>query len=130
MDKQSALAQDFFERIFRGDVSGATELLDPTVSYRVAGSHRLAGTFEGPQEVTGPFEELLRQTHNTVNVLQWEDWMIGANNLAGLVDMRVQRDGAIGTLRAIFLVSMSRDDKIRRIEVFFSSQAEVERFFV
>lgn len=129
LDNPSAVAQDFLQKCFRGDFSAAAELLDPKVTYRVPGSHRLAGTFEGPQEVAGHFEELLRQTHHTMNVLQWEDWMIGVNNLAGLVNMRVQRDGAIDTFKAIFLITMSRDDKIMEIEVFFSSQAEVERFF-
>ncbi len=56
--------------------------------------------------------------------------MIGVNNLAGLVNMRAQRHRSIDTFRAIFLITMSEDDKIMRIEVFFSNQAEVERFFV
>ncbi|HXX90965.1 MAG TPA: hypothetical protein VEI83_12175 [Acidimicrobiales bacterium] len=130
IDKPSAVAEDFFQKCFRGDISAAVELLDPKVSYRVPGSHRLAGTFEGAQAVTGHIEELLRQTHHAVDVLQWEDWMIGINNVAGLVNTRVQRGAVIDTFRAVFLVTMSRDDKIRRIEVFFGDQAEVDRFFV
>jgi len=129
-DKPSAVAQDFFQRCFRGDLSSAEELLDPTATFRVPGSHRLAGTFEGPQAVARHVEELLRQTHHTLDVLKWEDWMIGFNNLAALVSMRAQRHGAIDTFRAIFLITRSQDDKIRKVEVFFSDQAEVERFFV
>ena len=129
-DSASAVAQDFFQKCFRGDISSAVELLDPKVTYRVPGSHRLAGTFEGPEAVAGHVRELLSETRHTVDVLQWEDWMVGVNNLAALVDMRVQRHGAIDTIRAIFLIAMSLDDKIRRIEVFFGDQAQVERFFV
>lgn len=129
VDKRSGVAQDFLQRCFRGDISTAVELLDPKVIYRVPGSHRLAGTFEGPRAVAGHVEELLRETHHTVDVLQWEDWMVGVNNLAGLVNVRVQRDGAIGTVRAIFLLELSGGDKIIRIEVFFGNQAEVERLF-
>ncbi len=129
-DDRSAVAQEFFQRCFRGDVSAAVGLLDPKVRYRVPGSHRLAGTFEGPPSVTGHLEELLRETHHSVDVLQWEDWMTGVNNLAGLVTIRVQRDEILDTLKAIFLITMSEEAKIRSIEVFFSDQAEVERFFV
>jgi ketosteroid isomerase-like protein len=130
IDKPSAVAQDFFQKCFRGEISAAIEVLDPKVTYRVPGGHRLAGTFEGPQAVARHVEELLRQTHHTVDVLQWEDWMIGLNTLAGLVRMRAQRRGVIDTFRAIFLVAMSNDGKIKQIEVFFSDQSEVERFFV
>jgi len=130
IDNRSTVVQEFFQKCFQGDLSSAVELLDPNVTYRVPGSHRLAGTFEGPKAVTGHLEQLLIETHHTVDVLQWEDWMIGVNNLAALVDLRAQRHGAIDTVRAIFLVAMSKDDKVRRIEVFFSDQAMVERFFV
>ena len=129
-EKASAIAQEFFQKCFHGDVSSAVELLDPKVTYRVPGSHRLAGTFEGPEAVAEHLEELLRETHHTVDVLQWEDWMIGVNNLAALVHLRAQRQGVIDTVRAIFLIGMSKEDKIRRIEVFFSDQAQIERFFV
>lgn len=128
-DTPSAVAQDFFQLCFRGDLSAAVELLDPRVSYRVPGSHRLAGTFEGPEAVARHVEELLQLTHHTVDVLQWEDWMTGVNYLAGLVNVRVERDRAIDTLRVIFLLNLSSDNEIRRIEVFFSDQAKVERLF-
>jgi ketosteroid isomerase-like protein len=128
-DKQSAVAQAFFQRLFRGDIATAVEDLDPKVTYKVPGSHQLAGTFKGPEAVAGHVQNLLRETHNTLDVIQWEDWMIGENDLAGLVRFRVQRNRAISTFRAIFLVTMSSDDKISSIEVFFDNQAEVERFF-
>ena len=130
IDRRSAVAEDFFLKCFSGEISEAVDLLDPNVTYQVPGSHRLAGNFDGPQEVAAHVEELLRETHRSVDVLKWEDWMIGVNNVACLVNIRVQRHGIIDTLRAILLTTMSSDDKIRRIEVFFSDQAEVERFFV
>ena len=128
-DKPSAVAQDFLQKCFDGDISSAVELLDPGATYRVSGSHRLAGTFEGPQAVARHVRELLRETHHTVDVLKWEDWMIGVNNIAGLVNMRAQRLGAIDTFRVIFFINISEGDKIRRVELFFSDQAEVDRFF-
>ncbi len=70
IDKPSAVVQEFFQKCFRGDISTAVEVLDPKVIFRVPGSHLLAGTFEGPQAVAGHVEELLRQTHHTLDVLQ------------------------------------------------------------
>jgi len=128
-DMPSAVAQDFFQRCFRGHVSSAVELLDPRVTYRVPGSHELAGTFEGPQEVASHVERFLRMTSSPVDVLQWEDWMIGVNNLAGLVKVRAQRQGMVETIRAIFLVTMSAHATISGVELFFDDQARVERFF-
>jgi ketosteroid isomerase-like protein len=128
-DTPSAVAQDFFQKCFRGHISSAVGLLDPEVTYRVPGSHELAGTFEGPSEVASHVEKLLRMTSTTVDVLQWEDWLIGVDNLAGLVRLRLHRHGTIETIRAIFLVTMSGDAKITRIETFFADQAKVERFF-
>jgi hypothetical protein len=74
-------------------------------------------------------EQLLRLTNRTLNVLQWEDWLVGVDHLAALVRIGIQRPGAIGTFRALFLLAMSDDEKIRRIEVFYSDQARAENFF-
>jgi ketosteroid isomerase-like protein len=129
-DSHKAAAQDFFQKCFRGDLSSASEHLDPRVIYRVPGSHRLAGVFEGPEAVTRHVEELLRETHHTVDVLQWEDWMVGVNHLAALITLSARRQRVIGTFRAVFLVAVSDHDTIERIDVFFADQQEVERFFL
>ena len=128
-DKSSGVAQDFFQKCFRGDISAAVELLDPKVSYRVPGSGRLAGTYEGPQAVSEHVQTLLALTDSRVNVLKWEDWMVGVNHLAGLVEFGVQRGAALNHVRAVLLIEMSNENTIRRIEVFFSNQANVDRFF-
>ncbi|MGH9029135.1 MAG: hypothetical protein ACRDV4_05920 [Acidimicrobiales bacterium] len=126
-EKQIAIAQEFFQKSFRNEMTSAVELLAPDVTYHVAGLHRLAGTFEGPAAVCEHVGEFLRLTNNTVNILQWEDWMIGVNYLAALVRMRFQREGSIHTFRAIYLMSMSPADKIHRIELFFEDESAVVR---
>jgi uncharacterized protein len=128
-DKRIATAQEFFQRSFRGEVSSAIELLDENASYHVPGSHQVSGHFEGPQAVAQHLEKLLQLTNRTVDVLQWEDWMAGNNHVAALAHMSVQRPGAVHTLRAVYLIEMTDDAKIRRIEMFFDDQAAVERFF-
>lgn len=129
MEKSSGVAQDFFAKCFGGDVAAAAALLDPEVTYRVPGTSRIAGTFKGPQAVIEHVHELMAMTDNTVNVVQWVDWMIGVNHLAGLVDFGLQRGASLNRVRAILLVEMSAEDLIRHIEVFFSNQANVDRFF-
>jgi ketosteroid isomerase-like protein len=126
---RSDVVQDFFQRCFHGDLSKAVELLDPNVVYRVPGEHPLAGTFEGAAAVSAHIGQLLRETHHTVDALKWEDWMVGLDHLAGLVKLRAERHGVMDTLRAIFLVTMTSEGRIGGIELFFSDQAEVARFF-
>ena len=128
-DMRIAAAQEFFQRSLRGEVPSAVELLDDTVSLDVPGSHQLSGHFEGPEAVAQNLEKLLRLTNRTVNVLQWEDWMAGINHVAALAHLRVQRPGAVQTFRAVYLIEVTDDTKIRRIEMFFGDQAAVERFF-
>jgi ketosteroid isomerase-like protein len=127
--KQIAVAQEFFGKSFHGDVAVAVEHLAPDVSYIVPGSNQISGVFDGPEAVAKHVGELLRLTHNRVEVLQWEDWMEGVNHLGALVHMRLQRDGQIASFRSIYLLTMTEDDKIRRIEIFFGDQSAVDRFF-
>lgn len=128
-DQWVKVAQDFLKRSFRDDPDGADELLDPKVTYRVPGTHRLAGTFEGPGAVVGHLQHLRQFTDNTIDVLKWEDWMLGVNHVAALVDVRIEHEGSLLTLRSIFLFAMTADDKIHQIEVFFSDQRAIDRFF-
>lgn len=128
-DTRIATTQEFFQRSFQGDASAAVELLDENVTYHVPGSHQLAGQFEGREAVAQHLGTLHRVTSGTVDVLQWEDWMLGVNHVAVLGHMSVQHRGAVHPFRAIFLVTIAEDSKIRRIEVFFADQAAAERFF-
>jgi ketosteroid isomerase-like protein len=128
-DTRIAAAQEFFQRSFRGDVSSAIEFLDDKVTYHVPGTHQLAGTFEGPEAVAQHLGRLLQLTNGTVNVLQWEDWMLGVNHVAALTHMSVQLGGAVHSFRAVLVITIADDTKIRRIEVFFADPAGAERFF-
>ncbi|MFZ0665420.1 MAG: hypothetical protein WAM97_06665 [Acidimicrobiales bacterium] len=127
---QVAVAEKFFSSAFNGAVADAMDALDPNVTYHVPGTHQLAGTFVGPEAVAAHVGVILRLTHDRIDVVQWEDWMMGVNNVAGLVHVRMQRERAIFDTRLLYLVSLSEANKLRRIEVFFGDQAAAERFFV
>jgi hypothetical protein len=43
--------------------------------------------------------------------------------------MSVQHRGALQTFRAVYVLTIDDDAKIKRIEVFFDDQAQVDRFF-
>jgi ketosteroid isomerase-like protein len=128
-DRRIAATQEFFQRSFRGEVASAIEFLDEKVSYHVPGVHKLSGHFEGPEAVAEHLGKLLQLTSRTVNVLQWEDWMLGVNHVAALTRMSVQLRGAVHSFRAAFIVTIADDAKIRQIEMFFADQAAFERFF-
>lgn len=124
-----SIVEDFFQKCFRDEIEQAVALLDPEVTYDVSGSHPRAGHFRGPTEVAKHMSDLLELTHRTLNVLQWEDWLVGVNHLAALVHLRLQRTGAVHTARVIILVGMSREDKIRSVEVFFADPVAANRVF-
>jgi hypothetical protein len=62
-------------------------------------------------------------------VTQWEDWLVGLDNIGAVVQMRLQKTSRVYNFRSIYLVKMSQDAKIRKIDIFFGDQAAIERFF-
>jgi ketosteroid isomerase-like protein len=131
-DPRIAVAQRFFTSFFGGEVAAARDLLDPQVIYVVPGQHPAAGVFRGVEAVAEHLANFLRLTEDPVDVLAWEDWMAGVNNVSGLAKIHLQREGQMHDFRMIYLVS-TRDDgkslRITRIEAFFSDQAAFDRFF-
>ncbi|HWF17487.1 MAG TPA: nuclear transport factor 2 family protein [Acidimicrobiales bacterium] len=126
------VAEDFFQRFFGGDVSAACELLDPQVVDVVPGTHVPSGVFQGAQAVAAHLSTFLRLTEDPVDVLQWEDWMAGVDNVAGLARIHLQRAGQQHEFRVVFLVSVTEHDgrsRISRIESFYSDTAAFDRFF-
>jgi hypothetical protein len=128
-EKDVAVAQDFLRSAFAGKASEAVDLLDPEVTYQVPGSHHLAGIFHGRDEVATHVGDLMRITSHRIDVLQFEDWMVGLNNLSALIRLRVQRDRLLETFRAIYLFAISESGKIKHIQIFFADQAAADRLF-
>ena len=127
-DPRIAVAQDFFAKYFAGDVAGAARLLDKDIVYRAPGRHIAAGVSRGVKQVTEHMSQFLELT-NSVDVLQWEDWMSGVNHVAGLAKVHLQRDGLFQTLRVIFLLAMAGGGTITELEVYFRDTSELDRFF-
>ena len=78
------------------------------------------------------FQPFSDSTEAPIDVLEWEDWMAGVDNVAGLAKIHLQREGQQHDFRVIFLVSVTEDDgrhRISRIESFYSDQAAFDRFF-
>jgi ketosteroid isomerase-like protein len=130
-DSRVTVAQNFFQKFFRGDVPAACELLDPQVVAVVPGTHARSGVFQGVQAVAAHLSTFLQLTEDPIDVLEWEDWMAGVDNVAGLAKIHLQREGQQHDFRVIFLVSVTDDGRkrITRIESFFSDQAAFDRFF-
>jgi ketosteroid isomerase-like protein len=131
-DPRVAVAQDFFQKFFGGNISAASELLDPQVVDVVPGTSASSGVFQGAQAVVAHLSAFLRLIEDPVDVLKWEDWMAGVDNVAGLAKIHLQRVGQRHDFRVIFLISVAEDDgrhRISRIESFYSDQAALDRFF-
>ncbi len=131
-DSRVTLAEDFFLELFGGNVGAASDLLDPQVVDVVPGTHAPSGVFKGVQAVTAHLSTFLRLTEDPIDLLEWEDWMAGVDNVAGLARIHLQREGQQHDFRVIFLVSVTEEggrQRISRIESFYSDQAAFERFF-
>jgi ketosteroid isomerase-like protein len=128
-DERLEVARRFFRDLFGGRVEEAVRLLEPSVRYRVPGNSVPAGTFTGSGDVARHLEKFLSLAGRSVDVLQWEDWLVGANYVAGLVVFELQRTGRASEFRVVFLVGTSQEMRIESVEVFFSDPAAIERFF-
>jgi hypothetical protein len=91
-----------FPKVFGGNVSAACELLDPQVVEVVPGRHLSSSVFKGVQAVAGHLSTFLRLTESPIDVLKWEDWMAGVDNVAGLAKIHLQREGQEDDFRVIF----------------------------
>jgi ketosteroid isomerase-like protein len=131
-DSRVTLAEEFFQKLFGGEVAAARDLLDPQVVDVVPGTHAPSGVFRGAQAVAAHLSTFLRLTGDPIDVLEWEDWMAGVDNVAGLAKIHLQRAGQQHDFRVIFLVTVTEDNglqRISRIESFYSDQAAFDRFF-
>jgi ketosteroid isomerase-like protein len=131
-DSRVTVAQEFFQKFFGGNVSAACDLLDPHVVDVVPGTHAPSGVFQGAQAVAAHLSTFLRLTEDPIDVLKWEDWMAGVDNVAALAQIHLQREGQQHDFRVIFLVAVTEHEgvqRISRIESFYSDQAAFDRFF-
>jgi ketosteroid isomerase-like protein len=128
-DDRLSLVHTFFERFFGGQVDDALQLLEPTVVYRVPGRSATSGDFEGPDAVAKHLRKFLELTGNAIDVLSWDDWLVGSTDIAGVVRVHLQRPGRTQDFRFVFLVEVSPNVLIARVEVFYSDPEAFERFF-
>jgi ketosteroid isomerase-like protein len=131
-DSRVTVAEEFFQKLFGGEVAAARDLLDHQVVDVVPGTHAPSGVFRGAQAVAAHLSTFLRLTGDPIDVLEWEDWMAGVDNVAGLAKIHLQREGQQHDFRVIFLVTVTEDNglqRISRIESFYSDQAAFDRFF-
>jgi ketosteroid isomerase-like protein len=127
-DSRIQVAQEFFQRYFSGDVARASELLDDQVVYRVPGLRKPAGVFVGAEAVVRHIRNFLALLESPVDVLKWEDWMAGADYVAGLASIHLQREGVNIEPRLVWVVTVAKG-KIREIEIFYNDEPAIDRLF-
>src|SRR5579872_5065249 len=114
IDSRIAVVQDFFQRYFSGDVLLASSLLEDDVSFHIPGRHAPSGIFRGLQAASEHLANVRRITQGSIDVLKWEDWLVGVGTVAGLATVHLQHRGQMHDFRVIFLVTVSERGKIRR----------------
>lgn len=122
-------AREFLTRCFAGDFDQATPSLAHNAVYYVPGAHLLAGEFHGAEEIVRHLTNLLTMTRGRVDVLKWDDWMVGNPHVTVLQHVQAQYSGSIYEGRQLYLLKFDVDDLITEIRVFFEDQARADRFF-
>jgi ketosteroid isomerase-like protein len=123
-----AIAQQFLVLVGHRDVGEGIELLSPHATYTVPGSHALAGTFSGRDEIMRHLGTLFERTGGTLDAFKWEDWMLGEHHVAALANVHLNAKGQFYKARHLLLVRFDVHDKIEEITVFFEDQRSAERF--
>jgi ketosteroid isomerase-like protein len=123
-----SIAQQFLVHIGHREFDRGVELLSPNATYRVPGSHALAGTFSGGEEITRHLVSLFERTGGTYDAFKWEDWMLGEQHVAALANVHINTKGQIYKARHLYLMRFDVHDKIEDITVFFEDQRSAERF--
>ena len=124
-----AIAQQFLVVVGHRDIDQGIEFLAPHATYRVPGTHALAGTFSGRDEIMRHLITLFERTGGTLDVFKWEDWLVGEYHIAALVQVHAQGHGASFTTRLIFLLGFDQSDKVSEITILFEDPNAAERFF-
>ncbi|MCU1488719.1 MAG: hypothetical protein JWM85_124 [Acidimicrobiaceae bacterium] len=124
-----AKAQEFLGRLVDQQAERATALLSPVVEYRLQGRYPLAGDFCGPAQATGHLAKLFSEIDGTLDLLKWEDWMLGGQHVAALLVIGMQRHGRRLDAEVLILLGFTVDDQISAVDVFFKDEQQAERFF-
>jgi ketosteroid isomerase-like protein len=128
-DDRLTLVQKFFQAYFDGRIDDAVAMLEPDVQIHLPGRARIAGDFVGPDAVAAHLKQFLEMTEDPVNVLGYDDWLVGTVYIAGVVRLELQRPGRLDQVRIVYLVRVSESLKISRVNVFYDNPDVFERFF-
>ena len=121
-------ARRFLMGISTGHADAVLALLAPTVVYTVSGHSPLAGTVHGPVEVQEHVRRVFRATSGTIDVLKWDDWLVGQNHVVALQSVQVQGAGMIHRNHLLFLIETDQHDMLTKIQLIFGNQDEADRF--
>lgn len=128
-DDRLKVVQDFFQAYFDGRVADAVALLEPDAEIHLPGRASIAGDFVGPDAVAEHLRQFLKMTEDPVNVLGYDDWLVGDVYIGGIVRLELQRPGRLGQFRIVYLAIVSEARKIAHIDVFYDNPDVFERFF-
>jgi hypothetical protein len=73
--------------------------------------------------------DIAERSDGTFDAFKFEDWLVGENSVAVVVDAHIQGHGSTVTGRNIYLFGFDGSDRIADISIFFQDQDSIARFF-
>jgi|SRR5580658_5338993 ketosteroid isomerase-like protein len=122
-------AEHFLALLGRSDVEPVLDLLSPSATYHVSGTHALSGTFSTPEDILSHLRDLATRTKGTMEATKWDDWLIGDYHVACIGRLHMQANGQIYKGRHVFFFAFDSNDQIDAITVFYEDPAAAMRFF-
>jgi ketosteroid isomerase-like protein len=117
-----------YEAFAAGDVPAVLAIFSDDISWHIPGRSPLAGTYTGPDEVLGFFQNLGERSNGTFNLEVQDILDNGDDKVVLLLTEMAQRDDKSLSVSAVHVWSV-QDGKATTFQAFVADEYEVDEFW-
>lgn len=117
-----------YEAFAAGDVPAVLEIFSDGISWHIPGRSPLAGTYTGPDEVLGFFQNLGERSNGTFNLEVHDVLDNGDDKVVLLLTETAQRNDASLSVSAVHVWRVE-DGKATTFQAFVADEYEVDEFW-
>ena len=117
-----------YEAFAAGDVPAVLAIFSDGISWHIPGRSPLAGTYTGPDEVLGFFQNLGERSNGTFNLEIHDILDSGDDKVVLLLTETAQRNGTSLTVSAVHVWGVE-DGKATTFQAYVADEYEVDEFW-